>query len=71
MASADRAIQVYEESFVIDGLNVSRWDSHAVYRSLKAGRVTAINATIAVWEDFRETLDNIAGWAPGFESTAS
>ena len=58
----------YEEAVVIDGLNVSNWNSPAVYQSLHSGRVTAINATIAVWEDYRETMDNIAAWMPRFEA---
>ena len=33
---------IYDESIVIDGLNVSRWDSTHVYDSLEAGGVTAI-----------------------------
>ena len=57
---------VYDESIVIDGLNVSRWDSPNVYRSLDAGGVTAINATIAVWEGFRETMDNVEAWLHRF-----
>ena len=36
---------IYDDSIVIDGLNVSNWDSRAVFDSLSNGRVTAINAT--------------------------
>ena len=56
----------YDDSIVIDGLNVSNWDSRAVYDSLSNGRVTAINATIAVWEGFHETLDNTSAWMRRF-----
>ena len=56
----------YNESVVIDGLNVSNWDSRAVYNSLSNGRVTAINATTAIWEGYRETLDNTAAWQRRF-----
>ncbi len=66
----ESAASVYDESIVIDGLNVSRWDSPNVYRSLDAGGVTAINATIAVWEGFRETMDNIDGWLHRFRERA-
>ena len=59
---------VYGQSVVFDGLNVSNWDSPDVYRSLHAGRVTGINATVAIWENFRETMDNLAGWVHRFES---
>jgi membrane dipeptidase len=60
MTTEDTATQLYQDAIVIDGLNVSNWQSPAVYRSLQAGGVTAINATMAVWEDFRGTMDNIA-----------
>ena len=66
MTTEDDARRVYDEAVVIDGLNVSKWESEAVYRSLHAGRVTAINATVAIWEGFRETMDNIARWPQRF-----
>ena len=59
---ADAAKQLYKEAVVIDCLNVSNWESAAVFQSLYAGGVTAINATVATWENYRETLDNIAAW---------
>ena len=57
---------VHQDSVVIDALNVSNWDSPAVYESLKSGGVTGINATIAIWEGFAKTMDNIAGWMTRF-----
>ena len=62
----DTAKQLYQEAVVIDGLNVSNWDSPAVYQSLHASGVTAFNATVATWEGYRETLDNIAAWLRRF-----
>jgi membrane dipeptidase len=53
---------------VIDALNVSNWESPHVFRSLHAGGVTAINATSAVWENYREGMDNIAAWLRRFEA---
>lgn len=66
MAAQDTAQQLYDEAIVIDGLNISNWDSPAVYQSLHSGGVTAINATTAVWENCRETMDNIAAWLRRF-----
>ena len=66
MNKENLAPQVYGESVVIDGLNVSNWDSPAVFRSLKKGGVTAINATVATWENFQETLDHISRWDTRF-----
>ena len=62
---------IYDDSIVIDGLNVSNWDSRAVYDSLSNGRVTAINATIAVWEGFHETLDNTSAWMRRFQEQSA
>ena len=41
MPSDTTARRLYDQAIVIDGLNVSSWDSPAVFRSLHAGGVTA------------------------------
>ena len=56
----------YKEAIVIDGLNISNWDSPSVFESLHVGGVTAINATAAVWEGFAAATDNIAAWQRRF-----
>ena len=67
MTNTDVARRVYDEAMVIDGLNVSNWESPAVFRSLSNGAVTVINATIATWENYQETLAHIASWADRFD----
>ena len=67
MTTAKTAQQLYDDSVVIDGLNVSNWTSPAVYQSLHAGRVTAINATISIWEDYRTTMDHVKEWLRRFD----
>ncbi|MEE9199522.1 MAG: dipeptidase [Dehalococcoidia bacterium] len=62
----DAARRLYDQAIVIDGLNISNWNSQAVYRSLHSGGVTTSNATIAVWEGYRETMDHIAAWLRRF-----
>ena len=57
---------IYRRSIVIDGLNVSNWESAAVYPSLQAGSVTAMNATTVVWEGFQAAMDNTAAWLRRF-----
>lgn len=64
------APDIYADSVVFDGLNVSNWGSAEVYRSLDAGRVTGINATVAIWEGFAQTMDNLAAWVHRFETRA-
>jgi membrane dipeptidase len=66
LISESKANDLYQESVVIDGLNVSNWQSPAVYESLHDGNVTAINATIAVWEHYTEAMDNISQWLRRF-----
>ena len=67
MTRQDPVQSLYDRSVVIDALNISNWDSPNVYDSLHNGGVTAINATIAVWENYRECMDNLAGWLHRFE----
>jgi membrane dipeptidase len=66
MTSKEAARKTYERAIVVDGLNVSNWQSPAVYKSLHKGKVTAINATIVVWEGYEETMDHIAEWLVRF-----
>ena len=68
MPPDENPTQPCDEAVVIDGLNISNWNSPAVCQSLHSGRVTAINATVAVWENYRETMDNIAAWTLRFET---
>ena len=56
MSIEERAERIYNDAIAIDGLNISNWESPAVFRSLSNGNLTAINATIAVWEGFEETM---------------
>ena len=61
------ASELYTQAVVIDGLNVSNWESPTVYSSLRQGGFTAINATVATWENFQETMDHIAIWLRRFD----
>ena len=60
------ARKVYDEAIVIDGLNVSNWESDAVFERLRAGNITAINATVATWENFVQTMAHLATWMQRF-----
>ena len=70
MVYHDRATKLHAESIIIDGLNISNWQEPEVFAHLHQGGLTAINATVAIWENFTETLDNIARWYPRFEKYA-
>lgn len=54
----------------IDGLNTSSWGPRSVLEDLVAGGVTAINATIAIWDDFESTINTIAEWYEIFEQNS-
>jgi membrane dipeptidase len=56
---------LHDDALIVDSLMVSNWGP-AVFRSIRSGGVTAMNATCAVWENFRETMDNIAQWQQWF-----
>ena len=62
------AHSTYRDSIVIDGLNVSNWTRPEVYDGVHAGGVTAMNATIAIFEKYHEAMDNIAKWYRRFET---
>ncbi|MFC2012953.1 dipeptidase [Chloroflexota bacterium] len=70
MVQPDKATRLHAESIIIDGLEVNNWDSPDIFSDLCRGGLTAVNATIAVWENFTETLNNIARWYPRFEKYA-
>ena len=56
------ARKIYDEAIVIDGLSISNWESDAVFRRLRAGNITAINATVATWENFLQTMAHQSAW---------
>jgi membrane dipeptidase len=60
------ASSVHADSLIIDGLNISRWCGDT-FRQLSEGGLTAVNATIAVHQTFRETIAEIARWQQLFE----
>ena len=39
---SSEARKIYDEAIVIDGLNVSNWESDAVFERLRVGNITAI-----------------------------
>lgn len=51
----------HDDLLVIDGLQINNWD-RKVLEELRAGSVTGVNATCAVWEGPAETTRAIADW---------
>ena len=58
---------IFEQAIIIDGLDTSKWGRKSVYRSLRDGGVTAINATIAVWDDYQTVLHKITHYLEWFD----
>jgi membrane dipeptidase len=57
----------FEGNIIIDGLDTSKWGRESVYRTLRDSGVTAINATIAVWDDYESTLHRTTRYREWFE----
>ncbi len=67
---SEHARELHRRAIVIDGLDTSRWGSETVYRGLREGGVTAINATVAIWDDYVSALKNMTDWLGWFEEFA-
>jgi membrane dipeptidase len=51
--------KLHDESVVIDGLIIAKWDK-AIFEDMRRGGLTAANCTVSVWEGFNDTVANIA-----------
>lgn len=56
---------LHKNAIVFDGLIVSRWGPD-IFADLVKGGVTAANCTISVWENFTETMRNVAQFQKWF-----
>ena len=63
---ATEARKIYDKAIVIDGLSASNWESDAVFERLRAGNITAVNATVVTWENFLQTMAHLAAWMRRF-----
>lgn len=54
---------------VIDGIEINNWN-RKLFEQLHAGGVSAVHATVAVWEDARSTLDRLITWDRHFREHA-
>lgn len=58
---------LHQQAILIDGLNICAWD-RAIFEEYRAGGVTAVSCTAAVWENFRAGMDTIGQWLRWFET---
>jgi membrane dipeptidase len=61
--------RLHERLIVIDGLIVSDF-GRSVFEDMRRGGITAANCTCSVWENFTETMRNIAKWRAWFREHA-
>lgn len=52
------AVALHEDSIVIDGLIIAKWDRE-LFLDMRKGGLTAANCTVSVWEGFQATVNNI------------
>ncbi|MEI8599123.1 dipeptidase [Vibrio sp. M60_M31a] len=52
------ATDLHDDSIVIDGLVIAKWD-RALFEDMRKGGITAANCTVSVWEGFQNTVNNI------------
>jgi len=55
------ASSLHDDLIVFDGLIVSNW-SREIFENMREGGLTGANCTCCVWENFTETMRNIADW---------
>ena len=70
MTNSDKAIRLHTELTIIDCLGVNNWNAPEVFPGIHRGGVTATNATVAIWENFTETIENITRWYSRFDKYA-
>ncbi|WP_072801596.1 dipeptidase [Rhodococcoides yunnanense] len=51
---------------VVDGCNPSNWDDPDIFTNLRKGGVTVTNATVAIWEGFEDSADEVSKWLKRF-----
>ncbi len=58
---------LHDQLIVIDGLIISDFN-RAIFEDMRKGGLTAANCTCCVWENFTETMRNIAKWKESFRA---
>jgi len=68
--TAFSADELYQKSIVMDGLIISNW-SGDIFKAMHTAGLSAANCTCSVWENFEQTIRNIARWNGWFEEFSS
>lgn len=57
--------QQHDRMVVVDALEYSNWDRES-FEEMRRGGISAVNVTLVIWENARETLDVIGKWHQRF-----
>lgn len=58
MSELTGAAELHNDSIVIDGLIIAKWNRE-LFLDMKKGGLSAANCTVSVWEGFQNTVNNI------------
>ena len=56
-----RSRRVHDAAIIVDALQISNW-GEAVFHNMRHGGLTAVNCTVSVLENFRQTIANFIEW---------
>ena len=60
---------LHEKIIVIDGLIISKFD-RSIFEAMHAGGITAANCTCSIWENFYDSMKNIAEFKKQFDQNS-
>jgi membrane dipeptidase len=60
---------LHQRATIIDGLVISKFD-RSVFEDMRRGGLTAANCTCSIWENFRDSMDQIVRWQHHFRDHA-
>lgn len=60
---------LHDSAIVIDGLIIAKFD-RSVFEDMRRGGLSAANCTCSIWENFRDSMDNVARWQSHFRDNA-
>ena len=69
MEGGTAAGKLHQDAIIVDGLIIANF-TREVFEDMRRGGITAANCTCCVWENFRDTMENVARWKRLFHENA-
>jgi membrane dipeptidase len=66
---AQGASKLHRDAIIVDGLIIANF-TREVFEDMRRGGLTAANCTCCVWENFRDSMANVARWKGHFRDHA-